>query len=1234
MYGGSGKLGRGGGAGRGAGGGNKRNIHSTFHTPPLHRPSSAGAAASAPISGGRLSMGGGGAAQRNRVGSGSATTAASSAATEESFRLVTEDPLNFAMIIRLAPDLVEEIKRVESQGSRARIKFDANANNSSGNVISVGGKDFRFTWSRETGDLCDIYEERRSGDDGNGLLVESGSAWRKLNVQRVLDESTQNHVKMRSEEAERKLKSRKAIVLDHGNPLMKNNVKAMVAAESTSSWRMKGAPFKKRKAEPPPGGPPKSVQRSGLTTTPPSKGRPPALSPSSPPEQSLAPGSPVGAMKGHTEFEDTVSTLPMNRTVGSEKDATARAISNAGRGKLGQKALKGAQMGDLRSMLISLLGENPSKAKSLKALEKAIGDAIPNSVKQIEPILKKVRFFFFEKKKISRKSFEIYTQDLTFVNMCKIATYQAPGNYVLKPGIEIEGSKKPPVSESQSSPEDNHHLSPVQDGRHSALDNIFSLSSEPNELERPEPANKFEEANNLVERVDVSHQVADLFGEKKVSDNSEGPVGSSSDSGSDSDSESESSDSGSDSETHSRSRSRSAGGSGTGSSSDSDSDDASTKSKEPSDEDVDIMTSDDDKQVKHQLETTMIGTLWGNLDGEHASMLSEEKQDGHVSDLIEIERDFPEDQPVGGMAAPSDSVRNPEGHKAVDKTAPPSYSDHEKHEFIVKNYGESGNDSKDGVRHGHSDSSEKSSRGKYKRALEEKLEDKPDRGKKLKSGNSQQLPVSGSRAAAFQASHQNASPNRPFEDLTTGPNNQVANRSRKEINSRSGSHKSYDQTSLGKSMSDSQHPIQKSIDSSSRIKTSIPAERQGKHSENIGRGSKQIDKLHQATDGLSFQKDKLNREMPDVYASSGHKGLAKVSKEDFLEKQMTPADTQHRKHEAFGNSKDVGSILNSPRDENLSFRERSAVNERPNVLQRELSDLELGELRESLPEEQSGLGKQLNRKNSFKQSENWKPDSSKARLGSKSSPNVNMDGVPKRGISEHVGGENSKHQPRGMQNQHPRFQSRNDYVDNVTKPNKAVESSGRNRRGDAGTCVDATPEANGSFPGKGLPTISQEHETRQLAAASRKDSRRQTSNAIPDLNDKQKDFSLTGSSDGSQRRIESSSDENSCPYSKYEKDEPEFKGPIKDHSQYQEYVDEFQEKYPVYASLNKTLEAHREEFVKYENDLMASKGKDMERYYAVERQIRESYRRCGERVKRLKKTFLVLHEELKVINFP
>jgi hypothetical protein len=153
------------------------------------------------------------------------------------------------MIIRLAPDLIEEIKRVEAQGGTARMKFDPNPNNPNGNIIDLGGKEFRFTWSRD-GDLCDIYEQRQSGVDGNGLLVESGCAWRKVNVQRILDESTKNHVKMRSEEAERKLKSRKAIVLEPGNPSMKSQIKALAAVEATS-WKnytkKKEAALKKKK---------------------------------------------------------------------------------------------------------------------------------------------------------------------------------------------------------------------------------------------------------------------------------------------------------------------------------------------------------------------------------------------------------------------------------------------------------------------------------------------------------------------------------------------------------------------------------------------------------------------------------------------------------------------------------------------------------------------------------------------------------------------------------------------------------------------------------------------------------------------------------------------------------------------------------------------------------------------------------------------------------------------------
>ncbi|KAF3532898.1 hypothetical protein DY000_02042108, partial [Brassica cretica] len=139
---------------------------------------------------GRMSSGGGGSSsaasrQRNKTSS-----KAAAAMVEETFSLVPRESTSaFGMIIRLAPDLVEEIKRVEAQGGRS-MRFI---------TIPLG---------MERGDLCDIYEEHQSGEDGEGLLIESGCAWRKLNVQRTLDESTTSHMKMRSVEAVQRIKSR------------------------------------------------------------------------------------------------------------------------------------------------------------------------------------------------------------------------------------------------------------------------------------------------------------------------------------------------------------------------------------------------------------------------------------------------------------------------------------------------------------------------------------------------------------------------------------------------------------------------------------------------------------------------------------------------------------------------------------------------------------------------------------------------------------------------------------------------------------------------------------------------------------------------------------------------------------------------------------------------------------------------------------------------------------------
>jgi len=111
MYSGNHKFGRGGGHGGGA---TKRKV---FGAPPTQRLSSSS-------SSGRLSLG----------GSRNPSSSSAPASSEETFSLVGGNPLSFAAIIRLAPDLVEEIKRFEAEGGAAKIKFDSNPNNSLGNV--------------------------------------------------------------------------------------------------------------------------------------------------------------------------------------------------------------------------------------------------------------------------------------------------------------------------------------------------------------------------------------------------------------------------------------------------------------------------------------------------------------------------------------------------------------------------------------------------------------------------------------------------------------------------------------------------------------------------------------------------------------------------------------------------------------------------------------------------------------------------------------------------------------------------------------------------------------------------------------------------------------------------------------------------------------------------------------------------------------------------------------------
>ncbi|KAJ4952358.1 hypothetical protein NE237_029190 [Protea cynaroides] len=1246
MFGSSGKHGRGGGGGRGA-----KRIHSPFRpAPPHHRPVGGGSSGRVPI----------GASGRNRQPIAAASAPAPSA-PEETFNLVTEDPLAFAMIIRLAPDLVDEIKRVEAQGGTARIKFDSNANNTSGNVIDVGGKDFRFTWSREPGDLCDIYEERQSSEDGTGLLVESGCAWRKLNVQRILDESTMNHVKMRSEEAERKLKSRKAIILDHGNPSVKNQMKTLAAAAVDMNPRRmppfkpkKEPPFKKRKVESIQVGPLKSSFKSGLPSTTVHKSRPSVSPQPSPPDQSGPSASPFGTgnlTHGHTVGEDAIGpqVVAKEDIASSEKEMPSRAAPGAPQETSAHKVGLGATPMDLQSHLIMLLMENP-KGMSIKALEKAIGDTIPNCTRKIEPIIK------------------------------KIATYQAPGRYFLKPGVELDNLKKP-LSESGSSPECIHGQTSVPEG-------TFPEKATTEGFEKPgQLSSKLVEESNEVEKIDVQHSSPDLFGDKKLSDNNEGQAGSSSESGSDSDSESESSDSGSDSGSQSRSvsKSRSPAGSGSGSSSDSESD-GSSSSKEGSDVDVDIMTSDDEKEAEHKLQLPELTISdspihWETDTVPEQNEIDEEKQ--RAPDTAEIDKDLGNDGHENEIVDITD-LELKKGESRSSETIPFSPDRDKKQEAQqMSHLGKVANEIQDIVKdvigHEKSDSFERVSKSKSKRDFDVKhFEVKPESAKKSKEGMPSQPPGGRRRDPMFSDIPHHFSPDRLNQDSHEDHAIKTNSRVGKDGNADSGSQKGHGSSMPGRSISDAHQSGQKSLDISARGKAPDRTDRSNKYVENLGRGFKLSEKNSFVTDesnGSAFRtmhphekgsmpRDTVHREKDNEDSCVNEKSVNKNVRGGVNgDRSSVLPNTQYRNYvEQAGKSKDAGHMTHPDMgpllmDNGRNDVEKSlVVNGRGAFLRRELSDLELGELREPMPgEETLVVKKQFERKSSFKLLENkpnasdgWNSDFSKGRTVAKVSQDsrkqpspfnsrigfpISQEGPFKKRAPEDDAEDSMRPQQKVAHSQLQQFHGV-DRVDNEAGPqsNKVMDMGGKSTKNEAYTSKGVGLEGYGSIHKKAPTTAPHQHEPKHtgqaVATNTIKESKSLRSNSAADLTDRRNGSFWMESNSSSGKRRESSSDEDSCSYFKYDKDEPELKGPIKDISRYVEYVQEYREKYGSYCSLGKILETYRNDFYKLGRDLELAKGRDGEGYSNIVEQMKETYRQCGPRHKRLKKIFVVLHEEL------
>ncbi|BAT98446.1 hypothetical protein VIGAN_09210200 [Vigna angularis var. angularis] len=1181
MYGGaSSKLGR--------GGSNRRS----FPPPPAPQRSSA--------PGGRLSLG---SSSRN-----AAKETASTAAVEETFSLTSgSNPLAFSMIIRLAPDLVEEIRRVESQGGTARMKFGPNPH--SGNIIDVGGKEYRFTWSRELGDLCDIYEERRSGEDGNGLLVESGCAWRKLNVQRILDESTKNHVKRRSEEAERKMKSRKAIVLEPGNPPMKSQIKELAAVEATTwknySKKKEAAALKKRKVETlQVGGPPKSSHRSGLTSTNTNtKGKHSSPLPS-PPDPFAASSSPLVVANMSKSFEDAMPvqmTGKQDTNVVSEKEISTR-TNNAVRNTPGGKGPNGSKPADLQGMLISLLKDKPS-GMTLKALEKAVGDTLPNSIKKIEQIIK------------------------------KIAKFQAPGRYILKPEVGSENLNKPQI-ESGSSPDGSHSQMPTREEFHDQTSVPQGGSEEkvPN-VDMEETVNvksKVEQDTNSLEKVDAQHTSPDILGDKKGSDHSEGQAGSSSDSGSDSDSDSDSSDSGSDSGSHSRSRSPAGSGSGSSSDSESDASSSSKEGLEGSDEDVDIMTSDDEKESKQKAEVSdqrMPLPIQGKSPhGRSMQNEVDEKQDGNESDPIEIEKDLPE-EPEAELDLPPATIPN-RGGKYAEETRPFSIDYEqfqERQNYIGSLFDEKENEVKDSSRHEQSDSSDRFSKGKHKRVSDMKNVDEKS-AKRLKAE------LSPSIDAQTLKNSRNLSPYEFTEDIGKGPSVPVLNRADRQANLSVGLQKGPNRSFPGKSSSD--FP-QKSSAQTPLENPSYSWEKSDKQGESVRHSKKHSANDFPAREASSVQKDKSHKDASNEDINATEKKVSRNSRDGSNgSKEPLFMDSHYQEQgEMVGKSRErrqstQSHLGTSPKESDRRILDQSPVTNGQGVsLQRELSDLELGELRESTPDE-THVTKQFERKGSFKQLEKKANTSEDRNLditrvkpslkansdsGKQSSAFVNsgfpsnLDSTYKKNSDNHFE-DSTKSRSRVMQTHSQHLKADNA---EVGSQNKLVETSSKYRNNESGVSRDTDLEGR-SESNRGVPANASKQQDGKGAIVfyPGKESKRQTSNSVEEMADGGKDSGFADRNHSDQKKRESSSDENSCSYSKYEKDEPELKGPIRSFSQYKEYVEEFRDKYDSYNSLHKILDGYRDEFQKLGEDLEHAKARDTDRYYDLLGQLKDSFRHC------------------------
>ncbi|KAL5218581.1 hypothetical protein ABZP36_019265 [Zizania latifolia] len=1029
---------------------------------------------------------------------------------------------------------------------------------------------------------------------------------------------------MRSEEAERLSKSRKSIVLDPANPSVKNQAKSMAAAAVEGNmrrmnWKQKKEFFKNNKAAVI--APTKSVSKVKLSNSMP-KGNfstSPALSPEQPGPS--IPSFPAGS-DANNEVIIPLDPFDLNKDENSkvEKSTPNRMYQGINRRASAVSASIDDNTTELRSLLISVLSENP-KGMNLKALEKAVTDAFPNASKKIESIVK------------------------------TIANFQASGRYLLKPGLDAERSKRR-ASGSGISIDDN--------------------------IEEGAPSLKMDDPD-MFETIDIGGSPVSAAQDQKVNNDSDGKAGTSSESGSDSDSDSESS--GSDSGSQSRSAA-----SGSGSSSDSDSD-ASSSSKEESDEFVDI-TNDDDKGEAHrkvadELKLTSPPRDFTALDGDDEQIdIGTNLEYQSTSPQIDLNNFNNNNDETAYTAVLTDSFNAshldkppeiPGSKNTVNTSIDPSRIDSkyaanemsyddlfgdslapssenlpkEETSQSTKQHGSRRKSvSKDGSNHGQTRIIEKGAKPKLKRC----------------SGNenSSTIPEGAKRAKADIYSGATSSVSEHRQTLP--PDKHVNERLSKETGNVSwDAHsdlRAQDSSPAVKGRPLASGNIQKINQSPNVLNQTMPSERtQEKVEKSISK--KKADKMQKPWNSLDANHGRVlhaedqyvNFDDSDDSATRKRARHGVPQVEDKLLKHLKDANIDANSMISAKSAKgNVGfddikpfPVSNENNDEPSNLHrnnaERSPLGKK--VLQRELSDLELGEFREASLENETGRtrkqfernsssksidGKLANVDNSFPSTANRKAALSTSHDQRKPSPqefgfggNINQEGFPKKTPGYDF--DNNRSQQRGNALQSQQLPKADNPVPEIAlHPDQLGEKPGkREARIVQGGMLDHVD----SKKKKTTPKLPQNGSRNAIGSRTQK-------SISPAENEERSRNNFLIENETSRKRRESSSDEDNLFFSKYDKDEPELKGPIKDFSQYKDYVQEYNEKYEVYSYLNSQIEKTQSEFLKIQEDLNVAKERNKDLYYNILERIRDMYHESGTRHKLMKKVFLLLHEELQV----